>query len=321
MPYALRIEGLLAEVESTYGTDPTPTTADNGVRGVGRLWTSLASEFAFPNMREETVSNSLVSVAPGEPAGRFATFTYTVQLMGTAVAYSSSTPVRPECDPLMMACAFARTHTDTSSSEAVDYDLADTGHASATVWIYAGGKLFKLVGCRGNATWSAQAGGLGEITYTMQGMIVDDPTEITTPSITYSTVVPRPSVGMGLVLNAGSDWTPRTEAFEVSTGHTIERLDDVNSADGLEQFAVARTQPTLTFTARADDLANYDPWALRKASTVHTVFATLGTVRLNRVRLDLELAYLSALPENVDVQGFAGVRLTYALRDLQLTFD
>ena len=322
-PHSLRIEGLLAKVESSYGTDPTPTVADNGVRGVGRIWNALSPEWAFPNLREDTMSNSLIGVAPGTPEGRIVTIDYAVQLMGAGAAYSSSTPVRPEADPFIMACGFARTHTDTASSEAVDYDLADTNHASITVWVYAGGKLFKVVGCRGNMTWSPQAGGLGQVQFQLQGIMLDAPTETAVPSITYDAVVPPPAVSMGLALvpSGGSSWTPRTQALEVTTGHDMPRLDDVNSAQGVEGFFYAATNPRLSFQARAVDLSDYPAYALSAARTVHTIDATLGSTQYNRVKLDCELGYLMSDPPPADDQGFAAWNLEYMLRDLQLTFD
>jgi hypothetical protein len=322
-PHSLRIEGLLAKIESGgYGVDPTPTAADDGIRGVGRIWNALGPEWAFSNMREETVSNSLISVAPGAPKGRVVTITYTVQLMGAGAAYASGTPVRPECDALLMACGFARTHTDTGDSESVDYDLADTGHASVTVWAYAAGKLFKIVGCRGNMTWSPSAGGLGEISFTLQGLLTVTPSETATPTITYDAVVPPPAVSMGLaVVPAAGSWTPRTAGLEVTTGHAISRLDDVSSADGIEEFALARTEPTLGFQARAVDLSTYSPWTLAASRAVQTIDMTLGSTQYNRVKLDCDLAYLSSDPTPADDQGFAAYQLNYQLRDLQLTFD
>lgn len=322
-PHSLRIEGLLAKIESTYGTDPTPTAADDGIRGVGRIWGALSHEWAFPNMREETVSNSLVGVAPGTPKGRLVNIDYTVQLMGAGSAYSSSTPVRPECDPLLMACGFARTHTDTASSEKVDYDLADTGHSGVTIWAYAGGKLFKVTHCRGNMTWSPQAGNLGTVQFQLQGLLSTAPTETATPSITYDSTVPPPAVSMGLAVvpSGGSSWTPRSAGMEITTGHTVSRLDDVNSSDGIEGFFLARTEPTLSFQARAVDLADYPVYARSADKLVHTIDATLGSTQYNRVKLDVELAYLSGDPSPADEEGFAAWQLEYQLRDLQLTFD
>lgn len=322
-PWSLRIEGLLAKIESSYGVDPTPTAGDDGIRGVGRIWGALSHEWAFPNMREEVVSNSLIGVAPGTPKGRLVNIDYTVQLMGAGAAYDSGTPVRPECDPLIMACGFARTHDDTGGSEKVTYDLADTGHAGVTVYAYAGGKEFKVTHCRGNMTWSPQAGGLGTIQFQLQGLLNAVAEDATVPSITYDSVVPPPAVSMGLAIvpDGGSSWTPRAAGLEITTGHTVTRLDDVNSSDGIEGFFLARTEPSISMQARAVDLSDYPVYARAADRTVQTIDLTLGSTQYNRVKLDVELAYLSGDPQPADEEGFAAWQLEYALRDLQLEFD
>lgn len=321
-PWSERIEGLLVKAETTYGTDPTPTAAANGVRGVGRIWGAVSPEWAFPNMREETVSNSLIGVAPGGPKGRIVSIDYTVQLMGAGVAYASGTPVRPEVDPLLLACAFARTHDDTGSAEKVTYDLADVSHGSVAIYAYAGGKEFQVVGCRGNMTWNPQAGGLGQIQFQLQG-ILEAVAEAAVPSITYDSVVPPPAVSMGLAVvpSGGSSWTPRTAALEITTGHEIGRLDDVNSADGIERFEISRTDPRLSFQARAVDLSDYPAYARSADRLVQTIDATLGSTQYNRVQLDVDLAYLANDPSPASEEGFAAWQLEYRLRDLQIEFD
>lgn len=321
-PHALKLEGLIGVAESTYGTDPTPTTSD-GIRGVGRLWSANGLEWAFENLREDTMGNSLIGVAPGAPQGRIVNIDYTFPLMGAGAAYASGTSVRPECDPLIAASGFARTHDDTASSEKVTYDLADTGHGSATLYAYAGGKEFKITSVRGNITWNPLAGGLGTIQFQGMGLVTAIAEQATVPTITYASVVPPPAVAMGLAVvpSGGSSWTPRTAAFSVTTGHDIPRLDDVNSAQGIEGWFLAATNPRLTMTARATALTTYSPYTLAAARTVQEIDATLGTVQYNRVRLDVDLAYLLNDPGPADEQGFAAWDLEYMLRDLQIEFD
>lgn len=319
-PHALKIEGLTGLVETTYLTDAAPTTS-NGIRGVGRIWSALGLEWAFANRREDTVSNSLIGVAPGAPVGRLVNIDYRFPLMGAGAAYSGTTPVRPESDPIIVASAFARTHDDTISSEKVTYDLADSGHGSATLYAYAGGKLFKIVGVRGNLTWAASPGVLGEVQFQGVGLVTDI-TETAVPAITYSAVVPPPAVNMGLAVvpNGGASWTPRG-TFSVTTGHELPRLDDVSSAQGIEGWFYSATNPRCTITARAVSLTEYPAYALAANRTVQTIDAVLGSTQYNRVRLDIELAYLDSDPAPTDDQGFAAQTLEYMLRDLQIEFD
>jgi hypothetical protein len=320
--YPLRLEGLLIKEESTYGTDSVPTAGANGVRGTGRLWPALSSEFAFPNLREDVVSNSLVSVAPGLAYGQTMNIDWRVEVKGAGAAYSSVTPVRPEVDPFLRCCAMSRTHVDTVSSESVSYALADTGHVGATVYAYAGGKKFVVVGCKGNQTLEGSAGVISHIRFQLQGMLTSV-TEASVPAITYSSVNPPAAVGLSLAIvpSGQSSWTPRVPGFELSTGHTIDRLDDFNSADGIEGFFIGDSKPRFSFTPRTKDLTTYDAWTYAQSRLVHTIDATIGTAQYNRLDIDIGLAYLMNQPQPAEDGNFAASRKEYMLRDLVLRFD
>ncbi len=323
-PYPIRIEGLLVEEEVTYGTDPTPVAGTNGVRGVGRIWSGISSEWAHPNLREDVVSNSLIQVAPGAPRGRIMNLDYRVQLMGAGVAYASSPAVRPECDPLLMSCGMSRTHVDTSPIETVTYALVDTGHSSCTYYAYAGGKLFRVVANRGTWTWSPTAGGLGEIRFQLQGLLSVAPTEADpVPAITYDSVVPPAAVTMGfaIVPNGQSSWTPRAAGMEVLPGQEADRFDDPNAADGIEGFFIGDTQPRFSFTPRTEDLSDYDAYAHAASRLDHTIDLTLGDTQYNRVKLDVNLAYLMNDPQPAEDGRFAAWQAEYLCRDMALLFD
>ena len=322
-PIPLKIEGLLAKVETTYGEDPTPTAIANGVRGVGRLWGALSPDWAFPNTREDTVSGSLIQAAPGTPKGRIVNLSYTVELTGSGAAYKgTATEVRPPADPLFIASGMARTHVDTGGAEKVTYALADVGHGSCTIWAYAGGKLFKISGCRGSFTWAPTAGGLGEVTFDLQGMLTGV-TEADLATITYSAVTPPPAVNMALAIvpSGGNSWSPDVAGVTVESGHNIVRLDDVNAADGVEQFAYDSIAPRFTFTPRVVNLTTYPAYALAAARTVHTIDMTLGSTQYNRVKLDAILAYLVKDPGGAEDNGFAAWDVEYMMRDCAIVFD
>lgn len=321
-PYKDRLQALLVKEETQYGTDPTPVAGD-GIRVVGSIWESMSPEFAFPNKREDVTSNNLIKVAPGIPAGRIMTLDFVVQMIGAGAAYASGTPVRPDMDALLMACGMSRTHVDTSSSESVSYALADDSHSSCTIWAYAGGDLFKIVGCRGNWTWEVVAGQLNQIRFTMQGMLSTAPAETAVISATYDSVVPpaAKNVGLAIVPSGGSSWTPRTGSYTITPGNTIERLDDANSTDGIEQFAITRQAPRFNMTCRKPDLSDYTLYAQALAQTTHTIDMTVGSTQYNRVDLDIEDAYLMSDPAHSVDQGLAAAALEYELLDLVVRFD
>lgn len=323
MPEPLRIQGLLAKEESVYGTDPTPTAADNGVRIVGDIFNSITPEFVFPNRREDVVSNSLIKAPPATPRGRIMTFDITIELKGSGSAYASGTPVRPEIDPLLMACGMSRTHVDTGGSESVTYAMADTGHSSCTIWAYAAGKLFKVVGCRGSFTWDVTAGGLGRIRFQLQGMLSTAPTNVAVPAITYSSVESPAAVGIGLAVvpNGGSSWTPEVGAIEVMSGGDFQRLDDVNAADGIGGFFAPAESPIVRIPARVVDLSDFPAYATAASANYSTIDLTIGGTQYNRVDLDIDAAYLTNDPGHGEDNGFAAYDLEFECQDLALVFD
>lgn len=321
-PYPLRLEGLLAKEESTYGTDPTPVAGTDGVRAVQRLWVAPTPEWAFPNMNEDLVSNSLIQAKPGQPRGRMMDVDLTVRAIGAGAAYSSVTPVRPESDPLLRSAALSRVHVDTGGSETVTYAFADSGHSSCTLYFYAGGKLFKVRGFRSNLTWNPLAGELGTFRFRGQGLL-DAPTEVAVPSITYDSVDQPAAVGMGLAIvpNGFSSWGPHAVGMEFTTGYEIDRFDDPNAADGIEGFFIGETGPRFSFEPRVEDLSDYAGYAHAATRVDHTIDFTLGSTQYNRLSLAVTLAHLTSDPTPSESGRFAAWRAEYLCRDGSIIFD
>lgn len=319
-PYNVKLQGLAVERELTYGTDPTPTTAE-AIRVVGFLWSGMRPEYAFPNKRADVFTNSLVKVTPGIPAGRIMNLDFEVQVIGAGSAYSSSN--LPEMDALLGACGLGRSIVTTGGSESVSYSLADTSHASCTIWAYAGGDLFKIVGCRGNVVWDVAAGMLGKMRFSMSGMLSTAPAETAVFSGSYDSVVPPAAKGMSLAIvpSGGSSWTPRAATFTVTPGNQIARLDDVNGSDGIESFEIVGREPKFTLTCRKPDLSDYTLYARALAQTAHTIDATLGSTQYNRMDLDIDAAYLETDGVFGEQDNLATIELPYELQDLVFRFD
>ena len=317
-PHPIKIDGLLAKEEAVYGTDPTPTIGDNGVRVVGRLWPQLGDEFAFPNERGDVAIGSLDEPIPAVPRGHMINLDFTVELKGAGAAYSGVTPiVRPEVDPLLVASGLARTHDNTSGAETVSYAPADTGHLSCTIWAYAGGKLYKIVGCRGNMLWDMAAGELGRLRFVMQGMVASI-AETAQASITYDSAESPAVIAMALAI---SGWSPNFSAASLDLGNEVVRLDDGNEADGLEGFFIGDRKMRFTLSARGEDFSTVNPNAIHAARTIQTIATTLGSVQYNQAGIAVTDARIWTAPTPVEDNRFAGWDIVYQVRDLALLFD
>lgn len=310
-----RLDGLLAKVETTYGTDPTPVAADDGVRVSGRIWTGVTPDFAFDGRRDEEHTGTLRMAPPVERGGRIATVSFDWSIRGAGTAYSMSN--LPEASALLRACAHSETVDATSGSETVTYEPVDEGHESVTLYAYSAGKLYKLLGCRGVVTWPLTAGNVSRLHFEFSGLLPDDPTEVALPSITYSGALPQ--VAKAMTVSIGS-FTPVVESGEFSSGGAVQRLDDASATDAVEAFAISAQDPSYTLQVPTETVSTFDPHDVSQGATAQTIDQDLGDTQYNRLKLDSSEAYLDA-PQHVETNGFASWTLPFQLTDYSLVFD
>lgn len=150
---------LLAKVETTYGTDSTPTAAANAmVLQQVEVTPMEADRVEVPRVRTyDAVTPVLLSGVRIAIAG-------TVDAAGSGTA---GTP--PGYAPLLRACGLAETIV---AATRVDYTPVTRGHESATLYNYADSEVHKGFGARGDLTFSLAAKGLPSIRCAMQGLWV-----------------------------------------------------------------------------------------------------------------------------------------------------
>lgn len=313
-----RLDGLLAKLEVTYGLDPTPVAADDGVRVMERVWENAGPTHAFENLRPDAPSGTLFPLPPATPRGRMVEFTITWDARGAGAAYSAT--VLPEGDPLLQASGLARVDDFTVSAETVTYSPADTGHKSCTVWAYAGGVLFKIVGVRCRLRIPISAGGFSRFVFDCSGIMVLDPATIALPSITYDSTVSPPGVNMALDVGGGT-WIPDSFQLDLDGGQQIERLDGVNETEGIQEFAIIGfDDASMAIQARTTLLATYDPYADMRNRTARAIAIQAGTVQYNKWDIAIAAGYAKDPTHSVD-SGVVAWTVDYQLLDYAIKFD
>ena len=213
MPIPLRLDGLLAKIESTYGTDSVPVVGTDGVRVSQRLWSTLQLSYAWENLRRDIISGSVFPPVPASPVGRMVTMDIAWEIKG------AGSDIQPEAAPLIRACGWS----ETDGALMFTYAIAAQPHDSCTIYAYAGGMLFKIVGCRGTLKWSHVPGELGAMHFNMMGLLTADPAASALGVITsYDATVPLAGVAYGLTVGS---WSPDVIAAEFNQGATVQRLD------------------------------------------------------------------------------------------------
>lgn len=173
MPLYSRKRLILAEAESTYGTDPTPTESANAIR---------VRNIEVTPLETETVNRELVRTFLGQSDQLLAQtrvlLNFEVELTGSGTAGTA-----PAYGPILEACRCTLTTVaDTSNTYAPNSDAAP---ASVTIYFNNDGVLHKATGCRGTFSINCEVGQIPYISFEMTG-IYAAPSDTAISGPTYS---------------------------------------------------------------------------------------------------------------------------------------
>lgn len=135
----IRNSAILAKIETTYKTDPTPTGAANAI---------LVSNLSINPLNAQNVSRDLVRGYMGGSeqlvGNAFVEASFDVEIAGSGAAGTA-----PAYGALLRACGMAEAVT---ASTRVDYTPVSASFESATIYYHDDGVLHKLLGARGTVS-------------------------------------------------------------------------------------------------------------------------------------------------------------------------
>ena len=138
---------LIAKIESTYGTDPTPVAGTNAIQVTNLEVTPIESDnvqaasyqgFIGNSTRGTLVANKRVSV------------TFEIELGGSGTAGTA-----PAFGPLLQACGMSEVVV---ASTSVTYSGVSASFSSASLYCFYDGTRHKITGARGTVTFNMTAG-------------------------------------------------------------------------------------------------------------------------------------------------------------------
>lgn len=150
---------LIAKIESTYGTDPSPVGGSDAVQVSSLEITPIESDnvqaaafqgFLGNSTRSTLVANKRVSV------------TFDVELAGSGTA---GTP--PAFGPLLKSCGLSEAIV---SSTSVTYAPVSSSFSSATIYCFYDGTQHKITGARGSVSFNMAAGQFGVMSFNFIGI-------------------------------------------------------------------------------------------------------------------------------------------------------
>lgn len=257
---------ILAKIETTYGTDPTPSGAANAM---------LMKNVEIRPMEGQGVSRNLerpyIGAQEEIPAGLYSVLTGSVELVG-----SGDTGVAPAWSPLMRACGIAEVVTpdSTPGDGTVEYTPVTDAHESVTLHYYVGTTRHILRGCRGTVEMGFNAQGLPEGKFTLTGLFSTpanqarpsvDLTGFQTPEIVSHATTPAFTVdGVSFVMNS----------FSFNLGNSVEPRLWV----GRETVLITGRQEAISAKVEAVPLTTWNPFDKARTSARVEVALSHGTV-------------------------------------------
>lgn len=173
-----RIVGLLAKVEVTPGTDPTPTVGANTIQTVGAEIIPYEAETVERGTDRATIGNEKMLVVKRRMRTRF----------GVHLAGAGDQDSVPLWGPLLQGCGFVAGAAN--SSDEVVFALDGSDFTSLTLYAYkdgSAGNLSRHVGtyARGNLSWQIATGQLPLLQFDYGGLYTA-PTDVSAPSFDYT---------------------------------------------------------------------------------------------------------------------------------------
>lgn len=161
---------LLVELESTYGTDPTPDGAD----------ALKLSQLDVTPLEIELVDRELITGFYGNTekvvGSRMAKASFSVEIAGSGAAGTA-----PRTGKLLRACGFAET---INASTSAVYDPVSSGFESVTLYFFADGTRHVMTGCRGTVSISMSTNEIPRFNFEITG-IYNAASAVSNPSLTF----------------------------------------------------------------------------------------------------------------------------------------
>lgn len=173
MPLLSRKRLLLAKLETTVGTDPTPVVGSDAI---------LVRNIEVTPLEVDTVNRELIRPFLGQAdqllAQQRVLINFEVELAG-----SGSAGTAPAYGPLLQACRC--TETVVSSTSVTYAPNSDATPKSVTIYFNNDGVLHKATGCRGTFTLNAEVGAIPFISFEMTG-VFNAPSDVSISAPTYA---------------------------------------------------------------------------------------------------------------------------------------
>lgn len=275
MALKMRRLAVLAKIETTYGTDSTPTGAANAI---------LLQDVTITPMEADQVERTLIRAYLGANpvvlAAKRMRLQATVDFAGAGAAGTV-----PKYGPLLRGCGMAEVVT---AGTKVEYAPISSGEEGITLYCYLDGILHKGVGARGTFGISLGTRDFSKLTFDFTGFFVT-PSSAAVPAADYSGFIePRP-VGFADTPTFTIDsYAAPMRSFTYTHGNTVSFRDLVQR----QAIEISDRKPTANAVIEAPLVSTKDFFAAASAQTPLAVACQHGSTAGNIVEVSLPKSQL-----------------------------
>lgn len=234
---------ILAKLESTYRTDPTPTEAANSIQAIDISITEQSPPL------ERLAQIGSLSNLPSILGERWVDITFKVEMVG------SGTPgTAPRHGVLLRACSMSETII-TGGSPTVTYLPRSTSQESCTIWAYVGGRVHKITGCRGSVKGTLESGKFMVYEFNFSGIRSVAPSVAALPTPTFDTTT---AVCKNGTFSYNSKTTLIGKMLDFDLANKITKVPSLTDANAVYAFEIASRKPVASFSSLTQVETSYD---------------------------------------------------------------
>lgn len=282
---------VLFKIESTPGTDPTPTAGSNACM-VEKLEIKQVTD---PGERSGASGSGMdPSRVQG---GCFLEATFEMELKGSGTA---GTP--PAETALLQVCGFKVTNTPATSDS---YSLDITDGKTGTGYFYRDGKLFEANYCMGSVVISKEGRRPPRGKFRIIGLWVPA-VDSSLPAPTLPSTKP---VALGQTLTFGGV-TPKVKSWEIDPGTDVQMLTDDLATYGYWRAKIVGFAPMFKLQVEEELVATRDDHANALINTGLAWDGTIGTTAGNKIDVNMAKCHINEIgpgeAEGVSVLDISG---------------
>lgn len=272
---------LLAKLESTYNTDPTPTASADAIQ-VENL------KYAFTNQK----MGDRPEVSPGlhtfqQIYGQsLMQLTFDMEVKGAGSAYSAS--VLPEIHVPLRICGIGAAIVTTVGAETVTYTPAESSHASATFYLYHDGIRYIITGCRGDCKVKIATAEKVVMSFTITGHW-NAKADVALATPTLDTHAPPVARGQSFAIGG---YSAVIATLEFGFNNKLAMPPSINATDGFDEIVITGRDVSGSFDPTLALVATKDFDALWRAGTTGALATgAIGSTQYNKVTFSMPVVY------------------------------